>query len=110
MDSEDLSLGLKRKIAEARNRGQAEAHHRIAWAKVDSERITGNTRHYRGASLLRAPDMVEIVKLPSAPGYYLLYLDSAGNELTDTFHESVDQAIEQARFEFGLLAWEGLDS
>jgi hypothetical protein len=48
---------------------------------------------------------LRIVQLPERPdaGYYLLYLDSEGMEMTDTWHESVAAAIEQAKFEFGLM-------
>jgi len=30
-----------------------------------------------------------------------LYLDAEGNELTDTFHDTLDGALAQAEFEFG---------
>lgn len=41
--------------------------------------------------------------VPSAPGYYLLYLDCDGKEMTDTWHESVERAMDQATYEFGLI-------
>ncbi|WP_309670156.1 hypothetical protein [Gemmatimonas sp.] len=41
--------------------------------------------------------------LDGAEGYYLLYLGESGAELTDTFHESIAQAMKQAEHEFGVL-------
>jgi hypothetical protein len=82
-------------------------YRRIAKAVVEADRVTNKTRHYRNGRLLPAPQSVEIVQLvPAAPGYYLLYFDSDGAEMTDTWHESVASAMEQAKFEFGLLPTE----
>ena len=39
-----------------------------------------------------------VVQYPSDAGYYLLYLDVAGNEVTDTWHASLDDALSQAEF------------
>ena len=42
--------------------------------------------------------------------YYLFYYDSDdGEEITDTFHESVEAAMEQAKFEFGVTSGEWQD-
>jgi hypothetical protein len=53
---------------------------------------------------------LEIVQLPPDSGFYLLYLDGSDGEMTDTWHESLEQAVDQANFEFGLLPneWERL--
>ena len=37
--------------------------------------------------------------------YYLFYYDCSGLELTDTFHTTIESAIEQAEFEFILSEW-----
>jgi hypothetical protein len=80
---------------------------RIATAQVDQARITGKTRHY-GDQLLTSPTRLEIVQLPPDSGFYLLYIDGNGAEMTDTWHESLERAMDQANFEFGLLPneWE----
>lgn len=85
---------------------------RIATAEVDRSRITGKTRHYRGDGLLPPAQRLEIVQVPPDNGYYLLYLDEDGAEMTDTWHESIDRAMDQANFEFGLVPgeWKHLDS
>jgi hypothetical protein len=75
---------------------------RLATAKVDPERVTGKTRHYRFGRLLAPPRHLEIVQLPESDGYYLLYLDENGFEMNDTWHESLDRAMDQANYEFDL--------
>ncbi len=68
---------------------------------------TGNTRHFRDGQLLPLPAQLQIVKIPDSQGYYLLYLDKDGEEMTDTFHESVEDAMRQAEWEFNVKkeAW-----
>jgi len=61
---------------------------------------TGKTHHYHGKKELPAPAMLQIAKYSEDPGYYLLYLDANGNELTDTYHDSMEEAIAQAEWEF----------
>jgi hypothetical protein len=46
---------------------------------------------------------LEIVQLLPDSGYYLLYVDEKDSEMTDTWHESIERAMDQANFEFGLL-------
>ena len=43
---------------------------------------------------------LEVAQIGDDPGFYLLYRDSAGEPLTDTYHDSLDQAFSQAEFEF----------
>lgn len=85
---------------------------RIATADVDRSGVTGATRHYRGGRLLPPPQRLEIVRLPPASGYYLLYLDEDGAEMNDGWHESMEEALDQAHFEFGLLPseWKHVDA
>lgn len=42
----------------------------------------------------------------SDSGIYLMYLDEDRRELNDTYHDSVELAMEQAKFEFGVAATE----
>lgn len=63
-------------------------------------RVTGKTRHYYGTAPLPPPSELRIAPFAGDPGFYLLYLDSSGNELTDTYHGSVEEAMAQADFEF----------
>jgi hypothetical protein len=65
---------------------------------------TGRTKHFLGSHHMPRPFSLRIAALGS--GFYLLYLDEHGKELTDTHHETVDDAFEQAEFEFGVTAEE----
>lgn len=69
---------------------------------------TGRTVHYKGGTILPRPFELRIVKYPGADGYYLIRLDNAGKELTDTYHSSVSDAKRQAEFELrvALGDWE----
>jgi hypothetical protein len=73
---------------------------------------TGRTRHteatwsdekglVRGAAL-PTPHELMIAQLPPDEGYYLLYLDERGGEITDTYHESLENALAQAKWEFNI--------
>ncbi len=63
---------------------------------------TGKTRHFLGTSELPSPSELRIVQYTEDPGYYLLYFDETGEELTDTYHDTLSQAMEQAEWEFGV--------
>ena len=63
---------------------------------------TGKTRHYLGKSELPPPTELRIVQFAQDPGYYLLYFDDLGEELTDTYHDTLNEAMEQAEWEFGV--------
>lgn len=63
-------------------------------------KATGLTRHFVGGGLLSKPSELLVVRYPDDAGYYLLYCDENGSELTDTFHESLESALAQAEWEF----------
>jgi len=63
---------------------------------------TGKTKHFKGDREIPAPHSLQIVRYPNDRGYYLLYLDENGNELTDTYHDRLQGAIEQANWEFSV--------
>ena len=70
---------------------------------------TGKTRHTHGIVIpegliagedLPTPSELIIAQIPPDDGYYLLYLDSQGDEITDTYHDTLEQALDQAKWEF----------
>jgi hypothetical protein len=63
---------------------------------------TGKTHHYQSDQELPTPSELQIVKYAEDPGYYLLYIDANGGELTDTYHDSLTLAFEQAEWEFQI--------
>ena len=67
---------------------------------------TGKTVHYSGNDILPAPHSLQIAQYPGDDGYYLFYLDESGEVLTDTFHDDLQKAMDQAEWEFGAAAEE----
>jgi hypothetical protein len=76
---------------------------------------TGGTRHALGtlvdgmaveAQQLPTPAFAEIIE--KEEGFYLLYLDSEGACLTDTWHVTLEAAKRQAEFEFQIppMEWQ----
>jgi hypothetical protein len=85
------------------------------FAVIDQDvRPTGATRHSFGTilegELVPGPPMapfaaLAIVQYEGEDAYYLLYLDSDWEEVTDTWHQTVDAAKRQAEFEYeGITA------
>lgn len=75
--------------------------------KATVRTYTGKTRHLvGGADMAHAIASVLIEAADNA--FYLLYFDREGNGLTDTWHQSMEEAKHQANFEFGLVEadWE----
>lgn len=48
-----------------------------------------------------APAALRISQYQGDAGFYLLYLDLDGEEITDTYHMTLQDAFEQANWEFG---------
>ena len=72
----------------------------------ESHRPTGATRHFRDGVELSAPSELRIVKYEHDPGCYLFYCDCNGNVMTDTYHDSVHDALAQAEREFTVKSHE----
>jgi hypothetical protein len=79
--------------------------------------ITGATTHVQGTrvagelGVVSVPDPKTIEITEQAGAIYLLRLDSDGECLADTWHESVKAAKEQAKFEYGVEDgdWEDME-
>jgi hypothetical protein len=79
-------------------------------AQIDDDvRATGATSHALGAIVdgeLVAGDTLgpfaglAIIEQESSSGYLLLYLDESGDPVTDTWHETLEDAIDQAEHEY----------
>ena len=73
----------------------------------ERHRPTGRTKHYYGLPggerhEVPVPVELRITKYEGDAGYYLFYCDESGQELTDTYHDSVADAMAQAEWEFGV--------
>jgi hypothetical protein len=63
---------------------------------------TGKMRHSIGGEAMPVPSSLLISQFGRDPGFYLLYLDASGKEMTDTWHATLDDAKHQAAFEFSV--------
>lgn len=62
--------------------------------------VTGKTIHWVGAEPCADPVAAQIVM--EDDGFYLLRLESEGQRLADTWHQSLEEAKAQAAFEYGI--------
>jgi hypothetical protein len=63
-------------------------------------RPTGNTKHYVGGGWLRPASGLAICQYENGEGFYLFYCDSEWKVTTDTYQESIEDAKNQAEFEY----------
>lgn len=75
----------------------------IKEATVRDGAATGKTRHYVGGKLVEDIAKLQIAYYPENPGFYLFYLIAGGEIVTDTFHDSIEGAQDQAFYEFSTL-------
>jgi hypothetical protein len=70
---------------------------------------SGKTIHRRGDVVLPPASRLLIVQFSGDAGFYILHLNDEGDEITDTFHMTIDEAFAQAKWEYGVSASEWLD-
>ena len=69
--------------------------------------LPGRTKHLSGGIDMSGRILLlQICRYDGNSGYYLFYIDQNGNVLNDTYHASLQEAQEQAAFEFNLTAEE----
>ncbi|MBU3068192.1 hypothetical protein KO481_42610 [Nocardia sp. NEAU-G5] len=61
---------------------------------------TGRARHTIGGHVVDGFAGLAIAQYDTDPGVHLFYCDAAWNCVTDTWHDDVAGAVEQARYEF----------
>jgi hypothetical protein len=69
-------------------------------ARIFPAAHTGNTRHTVAGNPVAPASRLAIARYPGQPGYYLFYCDEAWSVMTDTWHESMENAEAQAEFEY----------
>jgi hypothetical protein len=82
----------------------------LRFAVIDDDvRPTGATQHSYGqvieGELVSGPPMepfeaLAIVQYENESDHYLLYLDADWEPVTDTWHESLEHAMDQAEYEY----------
>ncbi|MEV0294851.1 hypothetical protein [Nocardia sp. NPDC050710] len=75
--------------------------HVLAAANILRIEPTGKTRHYVGRRIVDDFAGLAIARYDADPGVYLFYCDAEWNAITDSYHEELGGAYEQAEFEFG---------
>lgn len=63
-------------------------------------RIAGRTVHSAGGNPVPPPAFVKIDVKPD--GIFPLYFDAAGRGITDTWHQTLEEAKAQAKWEFEI--------
>jgi hypothetical protein len=58
------------------------------------------TRHVAAGVELGPAAALAIARYEGREGFYLFYLDEEGAVVTDTFHDYVEEAVDQAAFEY----------
>lgn len=73
----------------------------------DRHTKTENTRHFVYGQLIEKINGLAICKYDNDLGYYLFGCDEAWNSITDTYHDSIEDAKEQAEFEYknSMTTW-----
>ena len=66
---------------------------------------TGNTAHIVGNKLMEGFNGLAICKYNNEPGYYLFYCNKAWEAVTDTWHQSIEDAKDQGEFEYFGITW-----
>jgi hypothetical protein len=90
-----ISMALRARVV----RTTGNTSHRLAHVEQDTVVSDGE---------LQMPAWVEIQQTDE--GVFLLYVDDAGLTLTDTWHETVEQAKRQAKFEFEIRESEWVET
>ncbi len=82
----------------------------LLYSLIDSRhRFTGNCRHVVFGVEAGPVDGLAICRYDEGLDYYLFYCDAEWRTLTDTCHDTLDGAKDQAEFEYAGVSgtWEG---
>ena len=75
----------------------------LRYATLAGRQPFGQTKHVVRGETVDRFDGLAIATTSNGEGFYLFYCDAAWNVITDTVHDSVEDAMDQAEFEFGRL-------
>lgn len=100
-----MRSSLRKAIEEASHAPDFELLYKI---RLDRHQATGKAIHYKDGAIIPKPAWLGIGQFAGQPGYYLFYYDDADAILTDTYHDQLKGAFEQAEFEFDVTSidWE----
>jgi hypothetical protein len=73
----------------------------VRWSAIDDRhRPTGSSRQIVAGIVQGAAAGLAICQYEGETAYYLFGCDSEWNPVTDTWHETLDDALKQAEFEY----------
>lgn len=73
----------------------------MAWALLDENiSATGATKHWAHDEILGPFFGLAICRYQTEPGFYLFHCNNEWEPLADTWHETIEEAQEQAEFEY----------
>lgn len=73
----------------------------VCYSPIDERhRFTANTKQWVGDTLMGAMVGLAICQPTGARGFFLFGCDSEWGVLTDTWHQSLDEAKDQAEYEY----------
>ena len=75
----------------------------LQFASLSHSQPTGAAWHVVDGVVVSRFAGLAVARYDNNPSVYLFYCDDDWNVVTDTQHEDVSSAIQQANFEFGLL-------
>ena len=70
--------------------------------RAEVTRWLDRTRNYWGSRELGPAELVEIEKDDRSGGFFLFYLDHKGEFLGDSWFQSLEEAKESAKIQFGI--------
>ncbi len=76
----------------------------ICYAVVNLSLPTGSTQHFVNGKLQEAAYGLAICQYKPGDGYYLFYCNSDWVGFADTWHETIDDAKDQAEYEYAGIA------
>jgi hypothetical protein len=85
----------------------------LFYTEMDNRHIkTENTRHSVNRQLIENINGLAICKYDNDPGCYLFGCDENWSSITDTYHDSIEEAKEQAEFEYknSAATWTALET
>lgn len=66
----------------------------------EDQKHTGNTKSYVNGELMDAAYGLAICQYANDNGYYLFDCDENWKTINDTYHETIEDAVQQAEFEY----------
>jgi hypothetical protein len=81
----------------------------LSIADLSDSRRTSNTRHVVNGVERADFAALAIAQYDANPGFYLFYCDEDWNTITDTYHDTIEGAVAQARFEFEPVVFTDLN-